>query len=34
MLYHVYKPPPNAYSSTNDNGWGVRYDTAKTIRPP
>jgi hypothetical protein len=30
----IYNYLPAAYSSTNNNGWGVRYEEAKTIRPP
>jgi hypothetical protein len=30
----VYKPLSLAYSSLHENGWGTRYDEAKTIRPP
>jgi hypothetical protein len=34
MLHRVYKQLSSAYSSLHDNGWGKRYDRAKTIRPP
>lgn len=34
MHNYIYKPMSGAYSFTHVNGWGVRYDEAKTIRPP
>ena len=34
MLHCIYNSLSNAYSHKHDNGWGVRYDEAKTIRPP
>jgi hypothetical protein len=34
MDNRIYKLMSSAYSFMQVNGWGVRYDEAKTIRPP